>query len=87
MEAFLRALLPRVLPDGMTFDIHAFGGKTDLLAKLDQRLRAYRRWLPPDWRLVVVVDRDNDDCHELKARLGAVGPERGAAHPIPSRSG
>lgn len=69
MEEFLKTLLPRMLPDGPTFDIRAFGGKTDLLGKLDQRLRAYGRWLPPDWRLVVMVDRDDDDCHELKAQL------------------
>ncbi|MYJ74567.1 MAG: DUF4276 family protein [Gammaproteobacteria bacterium] len=69
MEAFLKTLLPRMLPDGLEFDIRVFGGKADLLGKLDQRLRAYQRWLPPDWRLVVIVDRDNDDCHELKAQL------------------
>ena len=69
MEAFLKTLLPRMLPDGSTFDLRVFGGKADLLGKLDQRLRAYRRWLPPDWRLVVMLDRDNDDCHELKAQL------------------
>jgi len=34
MEAFLRALLPRVLPAGRTFEVHAFQGKDDLLAKL-----------------------------------------------------
>ncbi len=69
MEAFLQTLLPHMMPEGTTFEIHAFGGKTDLLGKLDQRLRAYRQWLPPDWRLVVMLDRDNDDCHELKAHL------------------
>ena len=69
MEAFLKTLLPRMLPDGPTFEIRVFGGKSDLLGKLEQRLHAYRRWLPPDWRLVVIVDRDNDDCHELKAQL------------------
>ena len=69
VEAFLQTLLPRMLPDGPTFEIHAFGGKTDLMGKLDQRLRGYRRWLPRDWRLVVMVDRDNDDCHKLKEHL------------------
>ena len=69
MESFLGALLPRLLPDGPTFEIHAFQGKLDLLDRLEQRLRAYRRWLPPDWRLVIMVDRDNDDCHELKTSL------------------
>ena len=69
METFLHTLLPQLLPESCTFEIHAFAGKTDLLGKLEQRLRAYRRWLLPDWRLVVLVDRDNDDCHDLKARL------------------
>ncbi len=48
MEAFLRALLPRLLPEGRTFEVHAFRGKADLLGKLEQRLRAYARWLPDD---------------------------------------
>ncbi len=77
MEAFLQTLLPRLLPDRVTFEIHPFGGKTDLLGKLDQRLRGYRRWLPPDWRLMVMVDRDNDDCHELKAQLEASAANAG----------
>lgn len=31
MEAFLRALLPRLLPQGRTFEVHAFQGKGDLM--------------------------------------------------------
>lgn len=69
MEAFLSGLLPRLLPQERTFEIHAFQGKDDLLRKLDARLRGYASWLPLDWRIVVVVDRDNDDCHALKSRL------------------
>ena len=69
MEAFLRALLPRLLPAGHTFEVHAFQGKADLFEKLQARLRGYANWLPDDWRIVVVVDRDNDDCQALKERL------------------
>lgn len=69
MEAFLRALLPRLLPADRAFEVHAFQGKTDLLGKLEARLRGYAAWLPADWRVVVVVDRDDDDCRELKQRL------------------
>jgi hypothetical protein len=72
MEAFLRALLPRLLPQGRTFEVHPFQGKGDLLARLEARLRGYATWLPPDWRLVVVVDRDDDDCHALKQHLEAI---------------
>lgn len=72
MEAFLRALLPRLLSRGRTFEVHPFQGKSDLLGKLEARLRGYARWLPDDWRIVVVVDRDDDDCRQLKQRLNAV---------------
>lgn len=72
MEAFLGALLPRLLPADRTFAVHPFQGKTDLMAKLQERLRGYASWLPDDWRIVVVVDRDDDDCAVLKAQLEAM---------------
>lgn len=60
MEEFLRELLPRLLPRDRTFAIHSFRGKSDLLRKLAARLRSYSKWLPVDWRIVVMVDRDPD---------------------------
>ena len=69
MEAFLNGLLPRLLPADRTFAIRIFRGKHALLRKLERRLRAYATWLPEDHRIVVMVDRDDDDCRELKARL------------------
>lgn len=77
MEAFLRALLPRLLPQDKTFEVHAFQGKSDLLGKLADRLRGYAKWLPDDWRIVVVVDRDDDDCMQLKQRLEAIAGQAG----------
>ncbi len=77
MEAFLTALLPRLLPQGRSFAIHAFQGKSDLLGKLEARLRGYSVWLPKDWRIVVVVDRDDDDCKKLKQRLETVAKRAG----------
>lgn len=72
MEAFLRSWMPRHLPDSMTFDVKVFNGKPDLLIKLPQRLKAYRSWIPLDWRLIVLVDRDDDDCVKLKQELEGV---------------
>ena len=69
MEAFLQALLPRLLPEACSHEIHVFRGKSDLRRKLADRLRAYARWLPDDWRIVVLVDRDRDDCQVLKNEL------------------
>lgn len=77
MEEFLRALLPRLLPQDRTFDVHAFQGKSDLLDKLADRLRGYAKWLPDDWRIVVVVDRDDDDCRQLKQQLEKIATQAG----------
>lgn len=69
LEAFLQTLLPRVLGANRTFRVHPFQGKQDLLNKLGARLRAYSRWLPEHWRLIVLIDRDDEDCRKLKATL------------------
>lgn len=69
MEAFLDGLLPRMLPRDHTFRIHSFRGKADLLRKLPSRLQGYERWLLDEVRIIVLVDRDNDDCYKLKERL------------------
>ncbi len=79
MEAFLRALLSRSAPGGASFDVHPFQGKDDLLKNLSARLRAYARWLPDEWRLVVVVDRDADDCLRLKTDLEGIARSAGLA--------
>lgn len=77
MDAFLRALLPRLLPQDRTFEVHPFQGKRDLLGKLEARLHGYSAWLPADWRIVVVVDRDDDDCRELKRQLEGIAQRVG----------
>lgn len=69
MREFLNGLLPRYLPEGVTFDVIAFSGKHDLKKKLPKRLNGLKRSLLPGYRLFVVVDRDSDDCRELKNEL------------------
>lgn len=77
MEAFLRSVLPRLLPRECTFDVHAFQGKDDLRGKLQLRLRGYAAWLPADWRIMVVVHRDDEDCRVLKRRLNEIARSAG----------
>ena len=77
METFLRTLLPRLLPTETTFEIHTFRGKKDLLRKLKNRLLAYVKWIPDYYRILVVIDRDNDDCRTLKSRLEELATESG----------
>lgn len=86
MEAALRALLPRILNDA-TFEVFPFSGKDELLLRLPERLRGYSRWLPASWRIVVIVDRDDDDCHELKRRLESIAEEAGLITRSTARGG
>lgn len=67
MESALLELVPRIVDH--SFELHPHRGKPDLLGKLEGRLRGYARWGIPDLRVVVVVDRDADDCHVLKQKL------------------
>lgn len=68
MEAALLELIPKIRPDA-SFDLHPFRGKPDLLNKMPGRLRGYLHWHTDDLRVVVVVDRDDDDCRYLKQRI------------------
>lgn len=67
-EAALRIILPCILCE-TSFEVYPHSGKLELLQRLPERLRGYARWLPENWRIVVVLDRDDDDCAELKRRL------------------
>lgn len=69
MEAFLRELLPRLLGDEASFEVYPYQCKDDLLNKLPARLAGYASWLPETWRIVVIVDRDDDACEALKRRM------------------
>jgi len=71
MEAALDHLLPNML-NGVDFEIRRFQCKNDLLQKLPMELKAMGTWLPDNWTLLVLIDRDDDDCRALKAQLEAV---------------
>ena len=77
MESFLGLVLPKILGSDITFSIHAYQGKHDLFKKLSSRLRGYAQWLPADHRIVVLVDRDDDNCAELKARMERASADAG----------
>jgi Domain of unknown function (DUF4276) len=77
-EQALRLLLPRILGNEVTFTLHPFQGKPDLLRKLPDRLRAYAHWINgTDTRIVVLVDEDRQDCEQLKARLEEAAAKAG----------
>ncbi len=77
-EAALINLVPLILRDtDFEFEIYPFQGKQALLRKLPHRLKAYHHFTDSDWRVVVLVDRDDDDCHQLKASLERIAREAG----------
>lgn len=77
MEVALRGLLEKIVGHRFTYEFRVFSGKYDLLAKLPSRLKGYAHWLPQDWRIIVVIDRDEEDCRELKHRLDLVSSKAG----------
>jgi hypothetical protein len=78
-EAALKNLLPSILLEETTFAIRPFSGKQDLLSQLPKRLNGYQKWLPEDWRIVVLVDRDRENCRTLKTRLEDAALQAGLA--------
>lgn len=68
MEAALEKLLPKLLGD-IEFQVIRFQCKDDLMKNAPDRLRGYAAWLPENWRILVLVDRDDDDCFQLKSQL------------------
>jgi hypothetical protein len=81
-EAALRLLLPKIL-GSVAFEVYPHQGKDALMRRLPSRLRAYTRrrehdpWFRDHCRIVVVIDRDNDDCVILKQRLEAMAKDAG----------
>jgi hypothetical protein len=86
-EAALRNLMPLILGDAATFSVHPFQGKQNLLSALPARLRGYSKWLPPDWRIVVMIDADRTDCREQKEQLERIARDVGLSTRSHVRSG
>ncbi|MGB8698551.1 MAG: DUF4276 family protein [Thermosynechococcaceae cyanobacterium] len=74
-QIVLESILPKMLSADTSFAVRSFRGKPDLLKNLPSRLRGYKYTL--DYRVVVLVDRDDDDCRDLKSKLEAISKECG----------
>jgi Domain of unknown function (DUF4276) len=84
-ETALRVLMPKLAP-GHPFEIRVFRGKPDLLKKLPQRLAGYAAWPGvATARIVVLVDRDDDDCSELRRNLDLMATRAGFRADGPQR--
>jgi hypothetical protein len=76
VEAALQFILPKLLPES-DLQFIRFQGKAALFRNLLNRLRGLKAWLPGDWLLLVLVDRDCDDCRQLKERLESIAEQAG----------
>ncbi len=76
-EEMLRHLLPRLIGQRARWKLINLGSKYKLLNVLPHRLAGYRQRLDQgeDLRVVVLVDRDHDDCETLKRRLEQLARE------------
>jgi hypothetical protein len=77
MAIALEHLLPKMLRQGIEAKIIQFQCKDDLLKNLLARLKAYTKWLGSTAMLLVIVDRDDDDCLELKQKLETIAHQAG----------
>jgi hypothetical protein len=76
MEAAMLLLLPGLL-NGASFKVYTHQCKDDLLQRLPERLQGYESWFPRNWRIVVIVDRDDDDCCDLKREIETMAARAG----------
>ncbi|WP_373526466.1 DUF4276 family protein [Nostoc sp.] len=68
-EVALNFLVPKIIGDIHTFKIHNFQNKDRLLKRLPERMKSYVNSVRDDWRIVIIVDQDRDNCQELKNKL------------------
>jgi hypothetical protein len=83
-------LLPRATTGRHTFTVHAFTGKSNLRNNLLSRLRGYAlRFqndpLTVDWRIVVLIDEDRQNCLELKREILEAGRTAGTEQRVLAR--
>ncbi len=76
MVAAMEHLLPRMVGARAQYKIINHRDKQRLLTMLPNMLRGYAR-MPGDIRILVLVDRDDDDCRVLKKHLESAAHNAG----------
>lgn len=76
-ERVLDNLLPEIITGEHTYRCIRYQGKKDLLKNLPSELKGYARWIPANYKIVILLDRDRDDCVLLKNRLDQMATDAG----------
>ena len=69
MEVCLNNILPKFLPDDVTFQIIPHEGKQDLERSIPKKLRAWNNCEGIEYKFIVLRDKDGGDCISLKNNL------------------
>src|SRR6056297_3813188 len=79
MQAALESLMPKILEGRAQWKSIKMRNKMDLIKKLPDRLRAYKKRINDgeNLKIVVLLDQDKDDCVTLKNKLEQIAQEAG----------
>lgn len=64
----LEVILPRLIPDHLSYICIAHQGKQDLAKSIPNKIKAFNKFSPAT-KFVIVHDQDSNDCITLKAEL------------------
>ncbi|NEO76171.1 DUF4276 family protein [Moorena sp. SIO4G3] len=67
MKNVLEQLLPKIIPDEITYICIPHQGKQDLWKSIPKKIQAFQH--SPDTRFIIVHDQDSNDCQKLKSEL------------------
>jgi len=85
-EIVLNEIIPKIVGDETTFKIHDFRGKSNLIKNLSDRMKGYASMIKyqTDLRVVVLIDKDKQNCQELKQKLEEIVAQSGLTTPSSS---
>ena len=73
----LKFIVSKILSNDVSREFHPFRGKQHLLKNLPVLLKGYKPWIPDTWRIMVLIDKDQEDCFQLKAQLEGIAHDAG----------
>jgi len=81
MDNVLNEILPKIIPDQISFICIPHQGKQDLAKSIPNKIRAFKQFSPKT-QFVIVHDQDSNDCKELKSELLEICQQAGAENVI-----
>ncbi len=87
-EIVLNEIIPRIVGGETTFKIHDFRGKGNLIKNLLNRMRGYSNIIKHQegLRIVILIDKDSQNCQELKQKLEEIAAQAGLTTPSTSNN-